>query len=106
MYWSLRVPNFSRFSTLEVNLSSSVKSIQNNNKQEHTVTSGKKGNNNDYSSQRDLDSHSESNITSDDDDNDDNNKQRDFEPSFSENSIDQEERHYRQLLKTEKIVST
>ena len=83
---------------------SSVKSNQNNNKEEHTVTSGKKGNN-DYSSQRDLDSRSESNISSDDD-NDDNNKQRDFEPSFSDESIDQEERHYRQLLKTEKIVST
>ena len=79
---------------------SSVKSNPHANKEKHTVTSGKKGNN-DCSSQRELHSHSESNTSSDDN----NKEQRDFEPSFSEDSVDQEERHYRQLLKTERIVS-
>ena len=77
-----------------------MKSNPHANKEEHTVTSGKKGNN-DCSSQRELHSHSESNTSSDDN----NKEQRDFEPSFSEDSVDQEERHYRQLLKTERIVS-
>lgn len=77
-----------------------------NNNKDNTIISNKKEGN-DETSQHEDDSNTESNTLSDDnnDDNNDKNKPHDFEPSFSDESIDQAERHYRQLLKTERIVS-